>query len=280
MIDKTNLSKGDNGKTFFFDILSTLMPNYVYNSKASLLDIKNTKVHKQLVMMKGKRLVWLDEMPKEKDLNADLMKVIADGKTIENEIMFGTSELINVMFKLFALSNNIPNIDPNETAVYNRYKQVSFNSHFDRTGERKESIPEELKFIADVTLSSTIKDKYYNEVFNLVIHYANLYYTRGIPKIPEQFLKDTKETQSINDEFGIWFSENCVIDETKRVALKALVSASGMNEKKVKEGMTRKGFKYDKDLSKLGKDIYNKAYKGGYEGIKLIDIVEELDDNQ
>jgi hypothetical protein len=51
-----------------------------------------------------------------------------------------------------------------------------------------------------------------------------------------------------------------------------------MNEKNVKDGMNRKGFKYDKDLRGLGKDIYNKAYKGGYVGIKLIDIVEELDD--
>jgi phage/plasmid-associated DNA primase len=279
MIDKTNLSKGDNGKTFFFDILSTLMPNYVYNSKATLLDVKNTKIHKQLVMMKGKRLVWLDEMPKEKDTNADLMKVIADGKTIENEIMFGTSETINIMFKLFALSNNIPKINPNETAVYNRYKQVSFNSHFDRTGERKKSIPEELKFIADAKLPTTIKEQHFNEVFNLVIHYANLYYTRGIPKIPEQFVKDTKETQSVNDEFGIWFSENCVICENEKVALKELIAVSGMNEKNVKEGMTRKGFKYDKDLRGIGKDMYGKSYKGGYKGIKLInDNVKELDD--
>ena len=46
MIDKTELSKGDNGKTFFFDILNDLMPNYVYKTKAELIDVKNTKTHK------------------------------------------------------------------------------------------------------------------------------------------------------------------------------------------------------------------------------------------
>jgi phage/plasmid-associated DNA primase len=269
MIDKTENSKGDNGKTFFFSIMSELMPNYVYQTKASLIETNNSKVHKQLVMTKGKRLVWLDELPKEKDTNADMMKVIGDGKQMENEIMFGTSEIINIMWKMFALSNNTPKINPNETAVYNRLKQVSFNSHFDRTGERKEDIPEELKFVADATLATTIKDKYFNEVFNIIIHYANLYYQRGIPAIPKQFVKDTKDTQNSNDEFGLWFSENCEICETEKVALKALISESEMTKKTVMEGMTRKGFKYNKDLSGLGKDENNKAHKGGYVGIKL-----------
>jgi phage/plasmid-associated DNA primase len=278
MIDKTGLGKGDNGKTFFFDILTTLMPNYTYKSKSSFLEKTNTKVHKQLALMKGKRLVWLDEMPKEKNTNAELMKELADGNQVENEVMFGTSETINIMFKLFGLSNHVPKIDPNETAVYNRYKQVSFNSHFDRTGNREKDCPEELKFIADPTLSTTIKEIYYNEVFNMVIDYGHKYYQRKLPAIPQQFVADTKETQHKNDEFGLWFEENCVVNETERVALKAIVSLSGMGEKLVKEGMERKGFKYEKDLCKLGKDQYGKHYKGGYKGVMLTENEEDEDE--
>ena len=44
MINKTELSKGDNGKTFFFDILNDLMPNYVYKTKAELIDVKIQKL--------------------------------------------------------------------------------------------------------------------------------------------------------------------------------------------------------------------------------------------
>lgn len=271
MIDKTGLGKGDNGKTFFFDIMTTLMPNYTYKSKSSFLEKSNTKVHKQLALMKGKRLVWLDEMPKEKDTNAELMKELADGNQVENEVMFGTSETLNIMFKLFALSNHIPKINPNESAVYNRYKQVSFNSHFDRTGTRVEDCPEELKFVADASLSAKIKEEYYNEVFNMIIEYANLYYTRKMPKVPQQFLADTKETQNRNDEFGMWFEENCVKSETERVAIKRLASASGMSEKMVKEGMERKGYRYDRELKGLGEDCFGNKYRGGYKGICLID---------
>ena len=40
------------------------------------------------------------------------MKIIADEKTIENEVMFGTEEKIKSMFKMFVLSNHILKIDP------------------------------------------------------------------------------------------------------------------------------------------------------------------------
>ena len=279
MIDKTGLGKGDNGKTFFFDILTSLMPNYVYKTKCSFLEKSNTKVHKQMALMKGKRMVWMDEMPREKDTNAELMKELADGNQVENEVMFGTSESINILFKLFALSNHIPKIDPNETAVYNRYKQVSFNSHFDRTGSRVKECPEELKFIADPTLSTTIKERYFNEVFNLVIDYAHKYFERKMPTIPGQFVADTKETQEKNDEFGSWFDDNCVVKEDARTPMKLIMSMSGMSLKFVKEGMERKGFVFNKDLSKMGKDPFGKFYKGGFSGVMLLEQEEEKEES-
>ena len=267
-VDKTLRSAGDNGKTFFFDILTTLLPNYVYKTDKSFLEDGNKKTHKQLVMMKGRRLVWADEF-NEKKANAELMKLIGDGLQIENEIMFGTSETIEIMFKTWILTNHIPKIDPKETAVYNRYKQISYGSHFDRTGKRTVENAELLQFVADPSLGDLIKTEYKNEVFELVIEYANKYYKSKLPAIPEQFKKDTEATKMKNDEFATFLQDKCIMDETERVALKVLVSQSGFTEKLVKEGMERNGYKYDKDLRKLGKDENNNAHKGGYIGLKL-----------
>ena len=279
MVDKTLGGRGDNGKTFFFDILQTLMPNYVYRTKASLIAKDNTKVHKQLAQTKGIRLLFLEELPREKNTNAELMKELADGLKIENEVMFGTSEAIHIMFKLFALSNHVPKIDPNESAVYNRYKQISFNSHFDRTGTRKEADPSQLQFIADKNLGDRIKTERYLEVFGLVIDYANRYYTSKLPDIPERFVADTKETQAVNDVYVDWFNSNCIRGHTLRVPLKVLVKASGCPEKEVKLGMERLGFRYNKELKGMGKDPYTGSYyKGGYEGVQFIEEKEEEGD--
>lgn len=273
-VDKTNKSSGDNGKTFFFDILTHLFPNYVYKTKGSFLELKNPKVHKQLAMMKGMRLVWLDEFGKNQT-NATLMKEIGDGMKIENEKMFGTSDIINIMFKLFTLTNNLPAIDADENAVYNRYKQLSYASHFDRTGTRTTENPDKLEFIADVTLGGLLKNEYYNEIFDLVIDYAHSYYKNKIPPIPDQFAKDTKETKKNNDEFITWFDDNCEIDENGRIPLGLLTNEYNMKEKEVKDGMKRIGFKYDPNLSKMGKGSNKKPYKGGFAGIKILVEKEE-----
>jgi phage/plasmid-associated DNA primase len=280
-VDKTLQSKGDNGKTFYFDILTELMPCYVYNTKGNFLEKDNGKKHKQLTLMKGKRLVWLDEFG-TKNMDAIFVKELANGLATENEVMFGTSEKISVQFKMYGLTNHTVKIGDNEDAVFNRYVQISYGSHFDKTGQLKEDMPEQLRFRADATLRDTLLRDYKNEIFGLIIEYANKYYTDKLPKIPEQFANDAHETKMANDEFGSWIQENCVVDADARVALKQLVLESGMQEKKVKENMKRLGYVYNKDLSQMGKDPTDptgkKHYKGGYVGIKINDKVEETFD--
>jgi phage/plasmid-associated DNA primase len=172
---------------------------------------------------------------------------------------------------MFILTNSLPDLNGKETACYNRYKQISFNSHFDRFGIRKQEEPEKLLFIADTTLGDRIKNEYVNEIMDLLIEYGNKYYVDGIKTIPIQFQTDAKETKQSNDALKNWIDDNCKL--TGRIALKQI--SIKMNEKEIKDGMKRLGFKYDKDLSKIGKDTSGKAYKGGYDGISLIEETED-----
>ena len=273
-IDKTNGGRGDNGKSFFFSILNELMPNYVYKSKASFLDKHNKTIHKQLSHIKGKRLIFLEEMPKTQAMNHSLFKEIGDGTTIENEVMYGTCEKIKVQGVLHALSNHIPDLSAEEEACYNRYRQISYNSHFDRTGTRTEANFEKLEFIADETLKDKIINEHADEVFNLLIEYAHKFFARGkkLPPIPTQFSKDTKETKDLNDKFGVWFSENMEIGGGYKAALKKMEWESKFSLKEIKEGMKRKGFVYNSDLCGIGKNEFdNKYYKGGFEGVRIVD---------
>ena len=277
-IDKTDGGRGDNGKSFFFSILNELMPNYVYKSKASFLDKQNKTIHKQLAHIKGKRLIFLEEMPKTQAMNHSLFKEIGDGTSIENEVMYGTCERIKVQCVLHALSNHIPDLSAEEEACYNRYRQISYNSHFDRTGTRTKANFEKLEFVADETLKDRIINEHADEVFNLLIEYAHKFFLRGkkLPPIPAQFSKDTEETKEENDKFGVWFSECLEVAEGKRVALKQILQALKrhgicITEAEIKAGMKRKGFRYNKDLSGMGKDEIEKPYKGGFEGVGFID---------
>jgi phage/plasmid-associated DNA primase len=271
-IDKTDGGKGDNGKSFFFSILNELMPNYVYKSKASFLDKHNKTIHKQLSHIKGKRLIYLEEMPKTQAMNHSLFKEIGDGSSIENEIMYGTCEKIKVQCVLHALSNHIPDLSAEEEACYNRYRQISYNSHFDRTGSRTEANFETLEFIADETLKERIISNHADEVFNILIDYAHKFFIRGkkLPPIPAQFSKDTKETKDKNDKFGVWFSENMEVGVGYKVPIKKLEWESKFSAKEIKEGMKRKGYVYNSDLCGMDKDFSGKYYKGGFEGVRIM----------
>jgi phage/plasmid-associated DNA primase len=268
MIDKLN-GKGDNGKSFFFELLSALMPNYVYNTSGTFLELKNNKSHKQLAMMKSKRLVWIDEQTKNK-LKTELVKQVSNGKKIENEVMFGTSENINILFKLFIISNHVPNIDPSEDAVYNRYKQISFSSHFDRTGERKEEDPEKLEFIADITLGEKIEKEYYNEIFQLIIDYGHQFYKIGIVEEPLEFKEDKQETKEKNNPFIEWFNDNIIKDENEKLYIEDIVEKYGKTREIIRQEMERKGYKYDKDLSFGVDKISKKKKRGGFKGIRFL----------
>ena len=87
-----------------------------------------------MVRAKGKRLVWVDEFKQNNNADYTLLKQLEEGKTKENEVMFGTTETLKFMFKLFILSNHKFTIPSAEEAVYNRYNEIAYTSHFDRTG--------------------------------------------------------------------------------------------------------------------------------------------------
>ena len=267
MIDGSGDSKGDNGKSFLFKIFENVMGDYVAKPTSSLLEKNNAKVHKQIAGLKGKRFIYMEEFP-QKAINCDLMKELGDGGKMNNEVMFGTMEKINIIGMFFALSNHTPKLDANESAGYNRYKEVSFKSHFDRTGDREEENEDELEYIADTGIGARIVNEYRDEVIGLILQYAMRFYKSGIPTTPIAFLQAEQATKSSNDEFLNWFEDFIEGNEEDRIAEKVLSIKSGMNVKKVRKGMTRIGYKYQKDLCGLGTDGLGKYYKGGYELMK------------
>jgi phage/plasmid-associated DNA primase len=277
MIDGSNDGRGDNGKTFIFNLIQQVMCQYVLKTKSSLLDKCNTTAHKQIIGLKGKRLIFMEEFP-EKQLNPDLFKELSDGGIIENSIMFGTTEKINIVGMLFALSNHIPILSADETAAYNRYKQVSFCSHFDRTGDRKNDNPDKLEFIADTKLSDEILGSsiYRDELITLIVQYAMRFYTSGLPEIPSMFKRAQEETMKANDEVLDYVEQNYVITkdvDNVGISLEEMSDESGIPKDKLRKGMKRLNYVYNKDLCGLGKSWKTgKHYKGGYQDLKRIEL--------
>ena len=259
IVDGTEGGRGDNGKTFFFDVLTNLFPEYVKQTDPKLLEASNTKTHKQLPELNGARIVWADEGTKHK-LNAALMKKIGDGMNIDTDIMYGNTVSLNVSYKMFVCSNHIPKIDKDEEAVYNRYKQIQFCSHFDRTGCVEEENYETLDFIADTKLGDNFKKSYRDEIISLILEYGMKYYDDGLPPIPQQFKDAVNKTKTENNEFAKWFYENFEAKEGHNISIDEIESISSYKADIIKKELGRIGIKWNKDLKEF--DVKTKMKEG------------------
>jgi phage/plasmid-associated DNA primase len=282
IVDGTENQKGDNGKTFLFNLLSHIFPEYVRLTDPKIIEASNTKAHKQLATYSLARIIYANEGTKKK-LNASLVKEIGDGLEIENEVMFGTCDMLRIMYKMFVCSNHIPTIEKDEQALYNRYKQIQLCSHFDRTGERKEVNLENLEFIADPGLADNLKSNYVNEIIGLVLQYAMKYYKSGIPVIPLEFQQAVDKTKMSNDSFALWFYAKFEKEDNAITSKYDIMTTpfEELNETEMLKEIKQLGFTYDKDMKGLGTKIMpdgKKAYiKGGFENFKRrvnVDVVE------
>lgn len=255
VMDGTENKKGDNGKTFWFSILEHFFPEYVRITAPTFMEEHNKNKDKQLINFCGVRIVYADEGTK-KPLNHDLLKKVGDGEQIEVCPIYCNSILVKVSYKFFVCSNHLPKLNSaEETAVYNRYKQIELCSHFDRTGNRKVEVPEKLEFIADPTLRDTIRQEYEEEVIAIMLEYGMKYYTSGLPAIPKQFVDATNKTKLDNNAFATWFYGRYEAKEDARVSIYELEQYAPDKFKDRKEVIKQLGImelKWEKDLKDFG----------------------------
>ena len=175
--------KGDNGKTLILSALSTIAPCYIDKIDRQTFILGYTKAHKHLAATRGKRLVYMEELPTKK-LDNEKLKEYADGKSNKNEVLFQTEETIPIISKLWALSNPTPTFD-SDGGMEGRYMQMQMNASFKL--HHKEDNYETLEFKRDNTLADKLEQKYYMELLYLLMTYAQRYEIEGMPEIPPEW---------------------------------------------------------------------------------------------
>ena len=181
------------------------MPNYVSKIERKTFEKGYAKAHKHLSGTKRKRIVYVEELS-TKEQETEVLKEIGDGKNIKNEIMFGTDELINIMFKLFFLSNCQANLKV-DGGIGNRYRQLCHNSKFNK--ETTEDNYDALDFIQDKTLADKLKGDYKHALLQLFIEAGHEYTKTNTLIIPDEFEEAIANTLEANDEVKMWFNDNC-----------------------------------------------------------------------
>ena len=122
--------KSSNGKSTEFDIHDKVFDIYSFKLKTNTFKKDNEKAHKQLIhLIKNPiRFCYVEELP-QKELDAEFIKDFVDGKKLNVEIMYGTSQAHKIQAKLNTCSNKDFCIDTDK-AILRRGIVQSYNSEF------------------------------------------------------------------------------------------------------------------------------------------------------
>lgn len=185
-----------NGKSTKSKIFKSCFDAYCFKMDRETLEVGYSKVHKQMAETQGCRYVYIEEL-NQKKINTALYKDLVDGDVKNNEVLFGTLQLIKIFFKIDVITNFTPNFQT-DNGMMRRGILFNYKNQF----VDKEDYIEDVKglYIKDKTLLEKFEDdKYKLSFFKLLLPYTIEYYKEGL-KIPKSLTDDFKEVCNENDK--------------------------------------------------------------------------------
>lgn len=265
-----------NGKSKLIEALMEIFPIYVGKSNVKVLESNFDKKHKFLLDFTKYRILYLNEFDEKKMIDSAIFKDLADGDSISNEVMFGTTDNLKLKAKPFITSNYTPKFDKQDKGVERRYKHLQFNSVFGDLVEGEEEDIENLKFKKNRNFKQEIINRR-NELVHILLSYAHNIFLNGLPAYPKEYEEEKKSILGMNNEFGEWFetannyyffikkgkyaSSHLLRNEYNKYALENNLEPIHKNREFV-DKMKQLGYKYDRQK-------YISGRKGAIEGMYI-----------
>ena len=274
-----------NGKSTLIKLMEEALPIYIFKAKKDLFSEAFSKGHKYFAQTKGKRIVYIEELDKKK-VDADLLKDVVDGNKMNNEVLFSTTEKIDINFKLMFLSNNLMNFDA-DSGIKRRLIHFEFKNKFvDKEDIEKERINHRVGAVYEVDRTLTKKfqcnDEYKNALIHLLLKKSKQYFTEGLT-VPQKYLEMAKDVCDENDKFKNFFDDHFELttDLNDRIAKTELHDMYNHHTKcnfspsTLMTEIKRLQLRYDKGL----RCVYNgQSVRGVLTGIKKKTVDEKETD--
>ncbi len=198
-----------NGKTILLEALMNIFDIYLGKSDSKLFESDCNKKHKYLTAFINDtyRIIICNEFDDKKKIDSKVFKELADGLSLDNEVLFGTTVCKKMTGKPFIISNYTLKFDKEDEGMARRYKHMSFNTRFNESYEIDKEDPENLQFYKDKNFLNKLVDKKY-ELIDIIIEYAyNYIQIEALPPIPKEFETDQNDVLGANNEFKTWFND-------------------------------------------------------------------------
>jgi phage/plasmid-associated DNA primase len=243
-----------NGKSTILEALTKMMPNYVVKLNSKTFSKGNPDFKKSINSIKGSRIAWINEVEK-KTQDIDTIKDIADGKSIQNPVLFKQQEeKIQIKSKLFFVSNGEIAFASDE-GIKRRYRYVEFIAKFHPSQDYDAlDLKRDIDFIADKSFEEYINtENGFFALLDLILQGSRRWLEKKALDVPPRYMELARAACEKNNEFAEFFSTNIVKAVGKFVSrydieqrYKELYEKSMKNEKDIfRPYMMSKGYIYD-----------------------------------
>lgn len=227
--------KACNGKSVIFDALSDIMPNYVIKMGNDTFDKTNNTRHKEIARWRGVRIGWINELTKAKQ-DAEALKEVADGIGISYKALYKNSEIMNILFKLFIVSNHTLSFDMDE-GLKRRLRGAQFDSEF-VTG-LLENDYENCRFIRDDSFGIKLRNEYKYALLDLIFEYSKKFVDNNykLEQYPTEWIKESNEICESENHFKEWFENTFELGnyEISKFKFTKIIKNSGFSNFKLRD---------------------------------------------
>lgn len=199
---------GSNGKSMIMNLTATCLGDYACTVPISLFTQKRKgsgNAAPEVIRLKGRRFVTMQEPDESIALNTGLMKEITSGEKMYARDLFKSGTEFEVQAKFHLACNDKPKINTTDGGTWRRLVVINFTSKF----VPKPSEPNE--FPMDETIQFLVQSKEWATPFlNYLVHV--LKEGKGLRKLPapEKVLEYTSEYRNENDGIAKFIADKLI----------------------------------------------------------------------
>lgn len=256
---------GSNGKSMIMNLTSTALGDYACIVPIALFTQKRAgsgAAAPEVIRLKGRRLVSMQEPDEAVALNSGLMKLVSSGEKMFARDLFKSGTEFEVQAKFHLACNDKPKINATDGGTWRRLVVINFTSKF----VSKPTEPNE--FPMDESIQHSVVSKSWATPFlSYLVHV--LKEGKGLRKLsaPDKVLEYTSEYRNDNDGIAKFMNDKIIpISETDEVIAidKTFLKRTfklWMNDNDLKLSPT--------DMEKRVESVYGKYHKGGWTNFRL-----------
>jgi P4 family phage/plasmid primase-like protien len=257
---------GSNGKSMIMNLTSTALGDYSCTVPISLFTQKRKgsgSAAPEVIRLKGRRFVTMQEPDESIALNTGLMKEITSGEKMYARDLFKSGTEFEVQAKFHLACNDKPKINTTDGGTWRRLVVINFTSKFVQSPSASNEFP------LDESIQYSVLSKEWATPFlSYLVHILSE--GKGLRKLnsPMKVLEYTSEYRNDNDGIAKFISEK-ISEVVEEEAITQLDKTTLKRVFKIWKDENDKRDLSPVDLEKRLEDRFGKYPRGGWTNIKI-----------